>query len=242
MTLPRQNRMERRTMNTLCVVLVAPEDEVSFRWVREMLRPYDARLPVEPYEEECWCVNAQAFADASSATEDTLYNLDPDRYLRIARLERPDPENDFTAEEWREIEQHEAHFEAMRERLEKAHPLRNKPSPDCEDCGGSGVVEGFENPIAEFGEWQPAQRFESKFRVPVRELLRDIDKYQVWAVVTPQGTWYARPSAGHKERESSEGYERRDALVLQQWEPELKAILRANEDCTAMSVEFYPYD
>lgn len=226
----------------LCVVLIGPGDEASFRQVREMLRPFDARLAIEPYEEECWCVGAMAFAEASSVASSALYELDSERYIRIQGLKRPDPDNDFTSEEKREIEEQEAHYEAVRERHEKAHPLYGKPSPDCEECGGTGTDKGFYNPIAEVLEWRPAQRFDGKFRLPVKELLQDVEKYRVMAVVTPQGTWYRRPSAGHKERESTEGYERRDALMCQQWEPELEAILKANEDCTAMSVEFYPYD
>lgn len=227
-------------MGRHCAVLIPEGDEPSFRRVGEILKPFDANLAIEFYEETCWCVGAAAFAQASSVAEETVYALDVERWQRVERLEKPDPDNDFTSKEKREIEEHEADLRAIREQQEKAHPLYGKPLPECEECGGTGTDRGFYNPLNEFFDWRPARGFDGESCLPVGELLRDLGRYRIDAVVTPQGAWRGRPRASHRKRESDEGYKRRDAPLRRRWERELGIILKSNEACVAMSVGFMP--
>lgn len=230
----------RITMGRRCVVLIPEGDEPSFRRVGEILKPFDAHLALEFYEETCWCVGSAAFAEAYAIAEETVYALDPERWRRIEKLGKPYPNNGLTSEERREIEEHEADLRAIREQREKAHPLYGKPSADCEECGGTGTDRGFYNPLAEFFEWGPGRGFDGDPGLPVRELLQNRDRYLIGAVVTPQGVWRGRLFASPGERESYEEYKRRDASLHQRWERELETILESNEGCVAMSVEFMP--
>jgi len=118
------------------LICIDPDDDgnIDFSRVESLLAPYDENKDVEPYETECACVGLDARIDSNKAAEIALgYTVDD-----IRNVYRDMPEVMKTDAMWESLLS-ETH--SKREELLKAHPLYEKPTPDCDECNGTGKEE-----------------------------------------------------------------------------------------------------
>ena len=228
-----------------CVVLVVGDVEDTFRQVEELMRPYDASLPIEPYETCCFCIGIEAEEEDFELAREAFRRRHPVDYVSNL-VEGFDPDEDLPEEVQRKVDAYEAEWRAALDYYKELHPLYQKPSPDCENCDGSGVESGMHNPIAEWTEWEIGERFDGQSCIPVDELIARYDLHQrgqlefrsFQAVVTPDGIWHEHWVVRRLDGEPEEIWEERYDVMRRYWDLELLAILHANRTCTAVSVEY----
>lgn len=129
----------------------------------ELLGPFDENAEVPEYEQECWCVGVAAKHAARSAAALAVGSINSLRESFGAKIREVFPDllgkdpRDYTDEEdaatdklWQE---HLSAFKAVEDATLEAHPLKGEPTPDCEDCGGSGKHSTTCNPNAKWDWW-----------------------------------------------------------------------------------------
>ena len=182
--------------------------------VENLLEPYSEHNSVEPYEDECGCIGFQALLDVKAEIEKT-FNLDVMRF-EFSQL----PEHEQTEERWKQMV---APMEKMRQKLLVAHPLVDKPNPECADCNGTGKFMSHYNPFAKWDWWviggrwnewifgperEKAAQEKNKGSVlgrsqevkdncrPLSEIPLDDPHYIPFAIVTPDGEWTEQGEMG----------------------------------------------
>ncbi len=126
-------------------------------------------------------------------------------------------------------------------KYERIHPLYGEPSPDCEECGGTGV--GWEEPCNRAGgqwwEWEIGARpFPGgRVEVPVEGLMGFWRRCRlIESLVTPDGGWHRKPRTWRIGHEPSRRLYRRELELENLWRREFARLLRDNERCTAVCV------
>ena len=144
------------------LVLVPPntpkEDITSL--VDSMLEPFAEDLQVEPYETKCFCVGIQAVKEAE-AEVNAQYNLEGLRksFHSLPATQRCD-------EKWLEMI---APRTTLRNQMLAAHPLKDKPSPKCDHCKGTGKRMSTYNPNAKADWWVIGGRWDGWIHGEERE-------------------------------------------------------------------------
>jgi len=209
----------------LVVVLVSEDARGDvLEKVEALMAPYDCDVPVDVYRGPCGCVGLEAKDESFDLAVETLLTREPDLMRRRGIITADDEDV------WR-----------LRVDYEKAHPLYRKPSPDCEECGGSGVGwEGLCNRAS--GQWWGwevgARRFPGgRVEIPVRDLLGFWRRCRLLeALVTPDGQWHRRPWTAPRGVEPTWRRDKREAQLNHWWRRHLVRRLRDNERCTAVAV------
>jgi hypothetical protein len=162
-------------MHYFVLVLVPPERRDLQEAVTELLAPFDEALEVEPYEVECYCIGREAEEDAHAVatrqfgtTYEIRQRLDEENAEKLAHLKKlREPIRAFQEvsdeviseiqvlqnEQDRLWEEAKAPYFAAFEESLKRHPLKDKPDPNCEECGGTGRSVSTENPQGEWDYW-----------------------------------------------------------------------------------------
>ena len=206
------------------VVVLLPEGSQNdvLGEVEELMVPYDCDLPMETHRERCGCVGMEAQDESFDLAVKTLLLRDPNRT-------------------WREISSENEDVWKLRVEYEKVHPLYQKPSPDCEECGGSGV--GWEElcnrESGQWWEWKIGAKCFPGGRVEVSV----VDLLSFWrrcrpieSLVTSDGQWHRKPRTVPRFIEPSWRTFRREEQLEHWWRRHLVRHLRENERCTAVAV------
>ena len=130
------------------------------RVVEDLLEPYSAHLEVEAYEDECGCIGLQAMLDVKAEIEKT-FNVE-EMCLEFNKL----TENEQTEDRWKQML---APMETKRQKLLVAHPLVDKPNPECSDCNGTGKYMSQYNPDTQWDWWVIGGRWDGWIFGPERE-------------------------------------------------------------------------
>ena len=220
-----ESRSRRHEHWELVVVLV-PEDarDDVLGEVEALMAPYDCDLPVDIYREPCGCVGLEAREEGFVLAAETVLVRDPGRRRRPWTLHSDDEEI------WK-----------LGVEYEKAHPLYRRPSPDCEECGGSGVEreELCNRADGQWWEWKAgARRFPGGLvEVPAGDLLTFWRHCRfLESLVTPDGQWHRKPWTAQRGLEPIWRCERREAQLDHWWRRHFVRLLRENGRCTAVAV------
>ena len=206
------------------VVVLLPEGVQNdvLEELEELMSLYDCALPVDVHSEHCGCVGAEAEDESFDLAVDTLLIRDPNR-------------------PWRDLDSENEEIWKLRIQYEKAHPLYQKPSPDCEECGGSGV--GWEElcnrESGQWWEWEVGVRCfpGGRVEVPVEDLLSFWRRCQpIESLVTPDGQWHRKPWTAQRSVEPTWRTFRREEQLEHWWRRHLVRYLRKNECCMAVAV------
>lgn len=191
-----------------------PTDRIEQK-VEDLLEPYSVHLTVAPYEDECGCIGFKAILDVKNEIEKT-FNMDAMR-LEFRKL----PKWEQTNTRWKQIV---APMEQKRQELLVAHPLYEKPDPECSQCKGTGRFMTRYNPHAKWdwwvigGRWNEwifgperekaaqekskgsimcaeAQELENNCR-PLSEIPLNDSHYIPFAIVLPGGEWIEQGEMG----------------------------------------------
>jgi len=205
--------------------------------LKDLLAPYDKFLAVAPYEAECPCVRYRAVLKAQEAAA-LKYGPIEIAQSQFKRQEAENPVADVQAE-W---------ARAMKERDEfvtteaKRHRESIEPDPDCDECGGKGVVTQTSNENATWDWWQIggcwADILEDCWKNgshPAHDgsvaAIRELDLVKLptpFAIITPDGAWHAKGEMGSDDRISK---------LDEDWESKSKHILSAHQDCILVVVD-----
>ena len=152
-------------------VLVPPDSADFSQAVDQLMAPFSCELEVEPYQTECWCIQARAQSEVSDRVLARLGTV-PEVEARVAHLglteaqearfhvllEKESVLNEAEKEELAQLREivvrpmMEAHFiwdsEERKEWGENPPELR--PQPDCPDCAGSGIMTETVNPNSHY--------------------------------------------------------------------------------------------
>lgn len=123
-----------------------------------MLATFDEGLAVPTYDAECWCVGSEAASAAHKATVESHGEFDLVRKaFWSTRVDLPETATEAEREAFAESE--EARWQklsdpwsAAKNAALDAHPLKDKPKADCEDCGGKGTRPTTYNPNSKW-DW-----------------------------------------------------------------------------------------
>lgn len=205
--------------------------------VEELLAPYDAGLEVEPYETECECVRFGAIEQAHElcSVEHGPIEAAQEEFEKLM-AEQPDADEDV---EWARFMKKRDEFIAAQV---KVLLPTIAPDPDCEMCGGKGVITSTYNQNAKWdwlvlgGRWAGMLTDSWKHEshpdpngnvASLSEL--DRDKLPTpFAIVTPDGAWHA-----HGEM----GWFARISCLDEEWESKAQAILSQHQDCILVVVD-----
>lgn len=155
--------------------------------VEGILAPYDENLQVEPYETQCHCVGNIARRDARAAADKACGSIDDLRKSFWARR----PEDETPKQQDAAWKAHIAEYVRIEDEAFNAHPMRDKPDPECgfylgdywnkqidkgelnpelwgrryEDgsgCGGTGVYTSTRNPLSKWDWWVIGGRWQGE--------------------------------------------------------------------------------
>jgi hypothetical protein len=209
------------------------ESEVEFQ-----LAPYDENLEaVAPYDKECHCIGWQARRQSKREAANTLgTSWDELRQQRWGSEERLALWETESGEDSSDEEKVEAHhkqevmwkeltkdLKELEDKLFEAHPLKDKPDPDCEDCEDTGTYVSRYNPNSQWDWWKIGGRWDGvlfgEYREsgdggfnfepghdlpehnsrPVKELLDhdgDGNVFYPYALVDLEGKWHEKGEMG----------------------------------------------
>jgi hypothetical protein len=193
-----------------------------------LLAPYDENTEVAPYEETCSCVGREAQLAGREHADRVVGSFDDKRTEFRATVvpqlgERlglaPDqPPTDRQANEaWAAfIEDFRAAHEVAELAAARAHPMFERPAPNCDECSGGGTRLSTYNPKSKWDWWVIGGRWdgivvhgapregensrESEEQLDhnaarVSELKESILEY-VHAIITPDGAWHEQGRMG----------------------------------------------
>lgn len=150
--------------------------------IKELLEPYNENTRVEEYEKPCWCIGREAQNEASAhaaqvhgsygdlretfnrnelvrelnsesaSLHDAAYGNSPDvspEERKAARKKVQDIDSQIDAL-WKDHTQPHRDCEAA---TLAAHPKKESPDPDCDECNGTGVEKSTYNPKSKWDWW-----------------------------------------------------------------------------------------
>lgn len=208
------------------VVVLVPEgarDDI-LREVEALMAPYDCDVPVDVYREPCGCVGSEAEEESFDFAVKTLLIREPGTMRRRGIVDTDDEDV------WR-----------LRVEYEKAHPLYRRPSPDCEECGGSGVGQELlcNREEGQWWEWEVGAKCfpGGRVEVPAADLLTFWRRCRLLeSLVTPDGRWHRKPWTAQRGVEPTWRYQKREDQLDHWWRRHFVRILRENRRCTAVAV------
>lgn len=254
-------------MSHFCMYVLLPKNIASVQEaVREALAPYDENLKVPEYDRRCWCVGRKAVDDAEkkadsvetigSIRERFHADLKKDRDLLRSKTsaEREQAENiDRIQEAW----QSDAYFGAWKKRADEAlaaHPDRERPRQDCDECKGTGAYKSTRNPKSKWDWWRIGGRWDGQIIGDRRSSEGGFnfdDKHEMvqnntravadfpsplpeseapFALLTPDGQWHERGEMGWFGCVSNE--KPRSA-----WIERVRELLSENSDSIAVCID-----
>lgn len=232
--------------------LVPPGTEDIEGYLDVALEPFSENIEVEEHEARCWCVGRAAQQASIAAVRRAeqfglLESIDRlrDRFWALAEEVRSD-------ELW---EQWTQPARALQQSALRSHPQFDKPDPDCEDCGGSGLRRTTSNPRAKWDWWRVGgrwdgliqgvvrlssggfnsgpdhERIENNSR-PVEDLLAEEDEEvrTPFAVLTPDGEWHQSGAMGWWGIVS-------DEVEPSDWEAQVRQLYHRYRDCLAVAID-----
>lgn len=219
------------------------------RFVEDMLEPYSQYLEVDVHEEECGCVGFHALRDVQAELAN-IFNVEALR-LEFTHL----PEDEQTEAHWKQMI---APIEKKRYELLAAHPLANKPAPDCDECNGTGIYLSQCNPDTRWDWWVIGGRWdgylfgpkqqeascdkEGGFNFgdehhtpenncrPVAAIPIDDTHYVPFAILTPENEWVEQGEMGMWANVSNE-------KDFAQWHGIVKDVLAKYPEHLAVAVD-----
>lgn len=111
--------------------------------IDEMLSPFSEHIEVDAYNTECYCINSIARNESIKKAEELVgktYDQFRNEYWEIAEDKRPSF-NDFIKP-----------ILDVEKMFFNDHSLKDKPSPNCEDCNGTGIILSTYNPNSKW-DW-----------------------------------------------------------------------------------------
>lgn len=176
-------------MSHFVTLVLVPKDSRDVEGtVSSLLAPYDEDITVLSYQTDCFCIGAIAHSAGVQAATRAVASLDD---LRFRYRQLPDDERP-TWEAWT------ADWAAVADRTEQAHPLYQKPDPDCAECHGSGQRPTTYNPDSRWDWWTIGGRWDGWLdptnQCPAFAVL--FTNKTPFAVVTPDGQWHQRGHMG----------------------------------------------
>jgi hypothetical protein len=170
-------------MSHFVTFVLVPKDSLDVdEAVSTLLAPYDEAIPVAPYKTDCYCIDEiarQAGVEAADRAHGNMNDLRT-RYWNLPKEKRP------TWKAWT------AGWTVIADRVEQAHPLYQKPDPDCEECQGSGQRLTTYNPDSQWDWWVIGGRWNgwlSRTNQLKARTAAQKGKFP-FAVVTPDGVWH----------------------------------------------------
>jgi len=142
-------------------------DKIKDR-VSELLAPFDENVMMEEYENDCYCIGNEARRDANRAADEktgTSISKMRKQYWNL-------PKEEQTDKKWSEILEP---WDKVRDECLDIHPLKDKPSPDCRECKGTGRYMTTYNPKSKWDWWVIGGRFDGTIRN--LEPLRDGERF-----------------------------------------------------------------
>lgn len=137
--------------------------------IANLLYKYNENLEMAEHDEECWCVGSTARDAAFNACQEKFGSLDTirEKYWNTINSMISVPidsvEAHFNAREeatkqykW---ETYMAEWNTFEKQIEAEHPLYKKPSPDCEECNGTGTYKSTSNQHAKWDWYQIGGRW-----------------------------------------------------------------------------------
>lgn len=226
------------------VVLVRPTDGVDINTqVENLLAPFNEDLEVPAYDKDCYCIGRIAHNygfDIASQKVGAIQSF-RDKYWAMPEDQRP---------EWKEFI---FEFEKINEEVAKAHPLYEKPNPECEECNGTGKYPSTYNPQSEWDWWDIGGRWNGEIRgdyrgdnsggfnfgaefrqihenmIPLSEMKKPVIPF---AILTPDGEWCEKGKMGWWGMVSG----RKDE---NDWEASVKEIYAKYHDCIAVGCDLH---
>lgn len=177
-----------------------------------LLDRYDERIPVDPYQEQCWCVGLQAKqvanmqADAEMPVEiarQEFYNR-PDVKALVAASKAAGNHGFSSVLDTMWHHEYEQPREARLDQLINESHQKDKPNPHCTDCGGLGSVTTNTNPLAKFDSYRLGGQWADLFALLQRKDISDLktstdpdgNPLRCFAVLTPDGVWHEKGAVG----------------------------------------------
>lgn len=202
-------------------VLVQANNESE---LEQALAPFDENMEVAPYITECWCVGNAAKRAAYKAVDDSGLSIDPYRAAFFEKYGKAALNEDMQ-QVW--IDEFYSQYEALRTPIYQqaldAHPMKDKPNPECSNCGGAGIYEATHNPAAKWDWYSIGGRWNGCIpgnHATGRQIL-DIG-YLPFAILTITG-WHEKGQMGWWAMVANE-------KGKPDWDAECHEILSANED------------
>jgi len=121
--------------------------------LEEVLDRYDENREVEEHEVDCWCINGIALKAASAAAHDNFSINEDEKGLDRFRREYNEQYGDLPEDEQPDWKEYIKPFLDFEQSILDAHPMKDKPNPECEDCNGSGTRMTTYNPDSKWDWW-----------------------------------------------------------------------------------------
>jgi len=192
--------------------------------VAALLEPFDEEIEVAPYSTDCYCIEGIAAHAGTTAANDAVATISDlrTRYWALPEAERPTQETWF------------ANWHAVKNRVEQAHPLYQKPNPDCEECAGSGQRMTTYNPDSQWDWWVIGGRWAGWLsRMNQLRTKNAARKNKIpFAVVTPDGAWHDKGKMGWWGMAS-------DEKADEAWEKEVHDLLAAHPDTITVACDLH---
>ena len=214
-----------------------------------LLEPYNENTPVPPYQTGCCCVGIQARKEVEAKVGESFdINQMREGFHNL-------PEEERTKKKWAELV---APYKEMRTRLLEAHPLKDKPNPECKSCEGTGKRMTQYNPASKWDTWVIGGRWDGWIFGPEREKASNDGKggfnfggehhsavnncrlvskipiedpyYVPFAIVTPESDWIEQGEMGFWAIVAN-------AVSDEQWHQTVKAVLSKYHDHLAVVVD-----
>jgi hypothetical protein len=239
-------------MSHFLTLVILPKDTLMAKVrskVADMLQPHDETISVAPYERECFCIGLGAVKDAEVAVKES-FDISQ---LRKEYHNLPDDER--TDEKWQEMI---APVQELRQKLIDAHPLKDKPAPDCPICAGVGKKTSQYNPASKWDTWCIGGRWDGWIYGPERErqcadevagfnigpahqklenncrrvsqIPVDDPYYVPFAILTPEGEWLEQGKMGFWAIVH-------DPIDHNEWQSTFKAVMSKYAEHLAVAVD-----
>ncbi len=212
-------------MSHFVALVLVPQDSVDVEGaVSALLAPYDEEITVAPYATDCYCIGVIASRAGVEAADRDVEALDDlrVRYWNFPEDERP---------EWRAWI---ADWTATAARIEQAHPLYQKPNPQCEDCHGSGKRQTTYNPDSQWDYWTIGGRWDGWLSPSncLKAKTAAANGSVPFAIITPDGAWHEKGRMGWWGITSDE---KADAS----WEAEVQSLLLTHPEALAVACDLH---
>lgn len=174
-------------MSHFYTLVILPDGKFDESAVGRLLAPYDENLEVPEYDRRCGCVGGSAETAASNQMQAELGTWET---VRAEFSKRADASEEIWKAEVYKPRR------ARKAELLAAHPDKDKPDPECEDCNGTGAYRSTYNPKSKWDWWVIGGRWgdvASRGHAKVSSL---VERRLPFAIVTPDGEWYGKGRMG----------------------------------------------